>query len=52
MANWKTTIPGVLAGLAQAAKAAFPEYGIIADLATGLFLALLGIFAKQVAKPK
>lgn len=51
MRDLRTSGAGILAGLALAAKAVFPEYGTLADLATALFLAILGVFA-QDAKTK
>lgn len=47
MKDWKTTVPGVLAGIAQIAKTVFPEAAAVADLFTALCLAALGVYAKQ-----
>lgn len=47
MVNWKTSIAGVVAALAQAAKNVFPDFAAIADAVSALALALLGYFAKD-----
>lgn len=47
MKDWKTTVPGVLAGIAQIVKVLMPEGAAIADLFTALCLAAMGVYAKQ-----
>lgn len=50
MKNWKTTLSGILAGLAQFAKTQWPEHATLFDTLTGIGLALVGVFAHD-AKP-
>jgi hypothetical protein len=50
MKDWKTTVPGALAGVAITAKTIWPEYAGLCDVATSLFVGLLGFFAAQINK--
>ncbi len=47
MRDLRTTIFGVLAGLVQASKVAFPEYETAADLVLGGLIGLLGWHSSQ-----
>jgi len=47
MANWKTSLAGLVAALAVASKSMWPEFSAIADAVAGLALALLGYFASD-----
>jgi len=47
MKDWKTTIPGVLAGLVLVVKTIFPQYSGLCDVVAAALIAVLGIFAAQ-----
>jgi hypothetical protein len=47
MKDWKTTVPGILAGIVFTVRAIWPEYAQAADLAVGTLLSILGINAAQ-----
>ncbi|MEN6623607.1 MAG: hypothetical protein ABFD50_18935 [Smithella sp.] len=43
--DWKTTVPGVMAGLVLIAKAIFPDYAIQCDAIAAAAVTVLGINA-------
>lgn len=48
MVNWKTSVAGLVAALAQWAKSVLPpDLAILADAISGLALAVLGYFSKD-----
>ena len=52
MMNWKTTVTGVIAALAQSIGPAFPKYQGIIDGVKALALALMGFFAADASATK
>ena len=47
MANWKTTVSGLIVAAAQGIKAAYPKYAGICDAVSAVAILALGYFAKD-----
>lgn len=45
--NWKTTLYGLIAGAGQGVAAAYPQYAVLAQLASGAAMVALGVSAKD-----